>query len=81
MSEEKFDASSPVWVEIVPTVIEFAVTPGALPPEDAAPAAVVRVQHCGTCHGDPRQRCRRHQRPDSIAHSHDRPRSPVVMHP
>ena len=40
MSEEKFDASVPVWVEIVPTVIEFEVTPGAPPPEDAAPASV-----------------------------------------
>ena len=34
MSEEKLDASVPVWVEIVPTVMEFDVTPGA---ELAAP--------------------------------------------
>ena len=38
MREEKFDASVPVWVEIVPTVMEFEVIPGAFPADDAAPA-------------------------------------------
>src|ERR1700722_964894 len=36
MRELKFEASVPVWVEIVPTVMEFDDTPGALL---AAPAA------------------------------------------
>src|ERR1700722_14927641 len=36
MSEEKLDASVPVCVEMVPTVMEVGVTPGALV---AAPAA------------------------------------------
>ena len=29
MSEEKFDAMGPLWVEMVPTVMECDVTPGA----------------------------------------------------
>ena len=40
MSEEKFDASVPVCVEMDPTVMEFEVTPGAFPPDGAAPASV-----------------------------------------
>ena len=32
------DASVPVWVEIVPTVMEFDVTPGAVLAVAAAPA-------------------------------------------
>src|SRR5215469_938106 len=50
MREPKFDASTPVWVEIVPTVIEFDVTPGAL---DAAPAAVVVVMTMAEAKADP----------------------------
>src|SRR5271165_1367125 len=38
MSEAKLDARTPVWVEIVPTVMELEVTPGADPPLDCAPA-------------------------------------------
>jgi hypothetical protein len=41
MSEEKLDASVPVWVEIVPTVMEFDVTPGAALAAPATPGDVV----------------------------------------
>ena len=40
MSEEKFEASVPVWVEMVPTVTDVGVSPGTLA---AAPAVVVVV--------------------------------------
>ena len=43
MSEEKLDASVPVCVEIVPTVMEFDVTPGAELVAAAAPAAPADV--------------------------------------
>ena len=42
MRDEKFEASVPVCVEMVPTVMEFEVTPGAeLADCAAAPLAVV----------------------------------------
>src|SRR5580704_2193691 len=43
MSDPKFDASTPVWVEIVPTVIEFDVTPGALLAASAPVAVVITM--------------------------------------
>src|ERR1700735_3615972 len=39
MSDEKLEASVPVWVEIVPTVTDVGVSPGTL--AVAAPAALV----------------------------------------
>ena len=71
MREEKFDASVPVCVEIDPTVMEVEVTPGAPPPEDAAPRC--RGQRRGTRQPNPGKCCRRRQQPDSMARSHTAP--------
>ena len=66
MSEPKFDASTPVWVEIVPTVMEFDVTPGAVL---AAPAPVAVVMTTAVAKADPREH-RRQPHLDSLPHSH-----------